>query len=405
MPDAHEPKATRPLDGVRIVDFTHHAAGPYATFFLTLLGAECIKVESVQRLDIGRRPHPVYGRPGPAEFEQPMANKLSATLNLKDPRGAALAKRLIAVSDVVAESFRPGVMERLGLAYPDLILVRPDLVMLSISSSGQFGLDSADPGYAPIFSALGGLGYLTGYSDGPPVEIRNMMDNVTGMNAAFATVAALYRRRRTGQGCHVDMSAREVATNLVGDAIVAASAGLTVQRTGNARAYRAPYGVYPCAGEDRWLSICVTTDEEWRGIATALGRPDWLRDPRFADASARWQNRTALDLEVSGETAKHDRDALAARLQAARLPVMPSLNARDLVADEHLRGRDVIVELTGPEGQTRQSLSAVWQFSAGGAGVTRWPPTLGQDNNYVFGELLGLAADKIAELQGEGVIA
>jgi crotonobetainyl-CoA:carnitine CoA-transferase CaiB-like acyl-CoA transferase len=394
-----------PLKGVRVLDFTRHAAGPYATFFLTLLGAECIKIESAQQLDVGRRPHLVYGRHGPAEFEQPSANKLSATLNLKEERGVALARRLAAVSDVVAECFRPGVMARLGLAYEDLVAVRPDLVMMSISSAGQFGLERKQPGYAPIFSAMGGLGYLTGYDDGPPVELRTPMDTASGMFAALAVVAALVRRNRTGEGCHVDVSAREVATNLIGDAVLAASAGMEVHRTGNRRAYWAPHNVYPCLGEDRWISICVRTQGEWARFAGELGKSEWLDDPRFADAATRWTYQDELDAEVAAQTSQYDRDLLAERLQAARLAVTSTLTPHDLVTDAHLRSRGVITEMAGPGNQTWQSLSEIWRFSESRIGVTRWPPSLGQDNGYVFGDLLGIDADEMTALQADGVIA
>jgi len=176
----------KPLDGVRICDFTLHAAGPYGTQYLSLLGAECIKIESRMRLDIHRRPHPVYGRLEAAEFDQGNGNKLAIELNLRSAKGVALAKRLVALSEVVTENFRPGVIRRLGLDYEVLKPLRPGLVMASVSASGQTGPEWADPGYAPIFAAVGGLGHLTGYADGPPVELRNMMDNVTGLTMACA---------------------------------------------------------------------------------------------------------------------------------------------------------------------------------------------------------------------------
>ncbi|MBE0695178.1 MAG: CoA transferase, partial [Aquamicrobium sp.] len=191
----------KPLAGVRIADFTVHAAGPFCTHMLSQLGAECIKIESAQRPDIFRKPHTVYGRLGPATFDQVASNKLSVRLNLKHPKGIELAKRIVAVSDVAAESFRAGVMTRLGLGYDALRAVKPDLVMVSVSASGQTGPDSHFAGYAPLFGAWGGLGYLTGYRDGPPVEMRHVMDHSVGLNAALATVAALHRRRRTGRGC------------------------------------------------------------------------------------------------------------------------------------------------------------------------------------------------------------
>ncbi len=190
----------KPLEGVRIADFTVHAPGPFCTHMLSQLGAECIKIESAQRPHIFRKPHAVYGRAGPATFDQVASNKLSVRLNLKHPDGVAIAKRLVSVSDVAAESFGADVMTRLGLGYEALRAVKSDIVMVSVSSSGQTGPDSHFAGYAPLFGAWGGLGYLSGYSDGPPVEMRHVMDHSVGMNAALAVVAAPHKRRRTGTG-------------------------------------------------------------------------------------------------------------------------------------------------------------------------------------------------------------
>ena len=199
----------QPLKGVRIVDFTVHAAGPFCSHLLAMLGAECIKIESRKRLDVFRKPHPVYGRMEAAPFAQVAANKLSAQINLKDPRGIELAKRVVAISDIMCESFRPGVMDRLGLGYEALKKVREDIVMVSISANGQTGPDRGHSGYAPLFGASGGLGTFTGYADGPPVELRHVMDHSSGLHAAATTLAAYYRRKRTGRGSHVDLAARE----------------------------------------------------------------------------------------------------------------------------------------------------------------------------------------------------
>jgi hypothetical protein len=180
-----------PLAGVRIADFTIHAAGPFCTHLLSQLGAQCIKVESSTRPDAFRKPHAVYGRMQAATFDQVSANKLSVRLNLKKPEGVELAKRLVVVSDVAAESFRPGVMQRLGLGFEALREVKPDVVLLSLSSCGQTGPDSHFTGYAPLFGAWGGLGWMSGYPDGPPVEMRHVMDHSSGLHAAMALIGAL----------------------------------------------------------------------------------------------------------------------------------------------------------------------------------------------------------------------
>ncbi|MFT3966490.1 MAG: CoA transferase, partial [Sphingobium sp.] len=284
---------TRPLSGIRIADFTVHNAGPFCTHLLGQLGAEVIKVESAMRPDAFRKPHPVYGRMGPATFDQVASNKLSVRINLKKKAGVELAKRLVAISDVAAESFRPGVIGRLGLGYDALSAIRPDIIMLCISSSGQTGPDSHFAGYAPLFGAWGGLGEMSGYADGPPVEMRHVMDHTVGMNGAVAVMAALQRRRTTGKGSLVDVSAREVASSLLGEALLMAAAGQAPHRTGNAHPLMAPHGVYPAAGEDRWISIAVGSDAEWEALAAIIG-PE-AKITGFATQMDRQAHAAALD--------------------------------------------------------------------------------------------------------------
>src|SRR5690606_16688686 len=195
--------------------------------------------------------------------DQVSANKLSIRLNLKKPEAIALAKRLVSISDIAAESFRPGVIKRLGLDFDALREVKRDIVMLSLSSCGQTGPDSSFAGYAPLFGAWGGLGWMSGYSDGPPVEMRHVMDHSAGMHAALATLAALHQRRRTGQAQHVDLAAREVASAMIGEALVQASAGEQPQRPGNADAAMVPHGIYASNRPDRWLTLAVRNQRDW----------------------------------------------------------------------------------------------------------------------------------------------
>jgi crotonobetainyl-CoA:carnitine CoA-transferase CaiB-like acyl-CoA transferase len=251
-----------PLSGIRVADFSVHAAGPFAGLMLAELGAKVIKIESATRLDITRRPHTMYGKP-PSSFEQVNANKLSVCLNLKEPRALELALALVRISDLVLESFRPGVMGRLGLSYSQLRKVKPDIIMVSLSSNGQTGPESRYSGYAPMFAALGGLGHLTGYSNGPPVELRHAMDHTGGMMAAFCAVAALCIRRCASLGQHVDVSVRDVATSFIGPALLDyAVNGREQRRQGNWDEAMAPHGVYRCQGADFWVSIAVGSEEE-----------------------------------------------------------------------------------------------------------------------------------------------
>lgn len=396
----------KPLQGIRIADFTVHAAGPFCTHMLSQLGAECIKIESAARPDIFRKPHAVYGRFGPATFDQVASNKLSIRLNLKHAEGVALAKRLVSISDIAAESFRAGVMQRLGLGYDALREIKPDIVMVSISSSGQTGPDSHYAGYAPLFGAWGGLGYLTGYRDGPPVEMRHVMDHSVGLNAALAAVAALHKRRLTGIGSHIDVAAREVATSLIAESFLAATAGHELVRMGNEDAICAPYGVYASAEHDRWITLAVRSDIEWRTLANVMGQPELANAVRFSTPDLRHAAREELDGIVGQWLAGCDPETIVETLQKNGVAAHISWTTRDLVEDQHLRFRGAIVEV--PEGDmetVRAAVGAPARFSrSGNPSIERGTPKLGEDEAYVFGELLGLSSREYGRLVDEKII-
>lgn len=395
----------KPLAGIRIADFTVHNAGPFCTHLLSQLGAEVIKIESAMRPDAFRKPHPVYGRMGPATFDQVASTKLSVRINLKKQEGVALAKRLVAVSDIAAESFRPGVIGRLGLGYDVLSAVKPEIIMLCVSSSGQSGPDSHFAGYAPLFGAWGGLGEMTGYADGPPVEMRHVMDHTVGMNAAVAVLAALHRRRATGVGGLVDVSAREVASSLLGEALLLAAAGAEPHRAGNDHPRMAPHGVYPAQGEDRWISIAVGPDAEWQAFAAVMGLPECADDSRFATAAARHANQAEIDAIVAQWTVMLPADEAAAKLQAVGIAAHASWTTPEIAADPHLRARRAIVDVKEPDGKVRAAVGVPMRLSKGTEiGIARGTPTLGEHEDYVYGELLGMTTAERQALQDEQVI-
>jgi crotonobetainyl-CoA:carnitine CoA-transferase CaiB-like acyl-CoA transferase len=395
----------KPLGDIRILDFTMHAAGPFCTHLLAQLGAECIKVESASRADIFRRPHPVYGRMTAASFDQVASAKRSIRLNLKHPQAAEMAARLAGICDVVAESFRPGVVDRLGIGYDALRAVRADIVMISVSASGQYGPDANFSGYAPMFGAWGGLGYLTGYRDGPPVEMRHVMDHTVGLHAALATVAALQHRRVSGLGCHVDVSARDVASALAGDALLQASAGERPTRIGNEQAGAAPHGVYPTRVADRWISISVQRETAWLGLLTVMGSADLARDPRFVDPHSRYVHRRELDVLVTAWTSAEDGDQLVNLLQEHGVPAHMSWTQADIVTDPHLRERGVIVDVTERDGATRAAIGVPILFAdSNDVGIRSGTPELGEAEDYVYGELLGISRHGRMRLVDERVI-
>lgn len=396
---------TQPLAGVRVADFTIHNAGPFGTHVLSQLGAEIIKFESKARPDALRKPHAVYGRMGPATFDQVTANKLSVRLNLKKPEAIDLAMRVVAISDIAAESFRAGVMKRLGIDFESLCAVKPDLVMLSLSSCGQEGPDSHFAGYAPLFGAWGGLGYMTGYPDGPPVEIRHMMDHTSGYHGALAVMAALLQRRRTGKPQFIDLAAREVSSAMIGDALVMASMGLSASRTGNGDLAMAPHGVYATANEDRWLTVAVRNDEEWMALLAVLEQENYANDARFDSVIARRENSAQLDELMTQWLASCEAEATAVALQNAGVCAHVSWSTKDIAEDPHLHAREALVKVDDPSNPDRLAVGSPAVFSkAEGVGIRRGTPELGQDEDYVFGELLGLSSEQRADLEAREVI-
>ena len=394
-----------PLEGIRVADFSVHAAGPFAGLMLAEMGAEVIKVESSARLDITRRPHTMYGKP-PSSFEQINANKFSVCLNLKEPRAVELALELVSVSHLALENFRPGVMQRLGLGYEAMKEVRPDIILVSLSSNGQTGPESNYAGYAPMFAALGGLGHLTGYADGPPVELRHAMDHTGGMMAAFAAVAALSARQRTGLGQHADVSVRDLATSFIGPELLDVAMNLRdPHRNGNRDPSAAPQGVYRCRGEDEWLSLSVTSEAEWQGFVEAMGSPGWAAGDEFGDAFRRWRRHDELDAHVEEWTLQHTAYEAAQKLQAHGVAAHPSLASDALMQDVHLEARGAFPMVHNQDtGEQQRAVTPPWRFSETPAGIDRWTPTLGQHNLDVFSGILGLPPEEVEELERRQII-
>ena len=393
-----------PLAGVRVADFSVHAAGPFAGLMLAELGAQVIKIESSARLDITRRPHTMYGKP-PSSFEQINANKLSVCLNLKETRAVELALELVGVSDLALENFRPGVLTRLGLGYEAMREVRPDIILVSLSSNGQTGPERDYAGYAPMFAALGGLGHLTGYADGPPVELRHAMDHTGGMLAAFAAAAALCAKRNTDLGQHVDVSVRDMGASFIGPALLEyAMNGREAHRQGNRDDAAAPQGVYRCLGDDAWVSLSVATEEEWGGLVEALDRPDWAAGDRFGDGYRRWLHHDELDRLLEEWTVLQTPREVAERLQAHGVAAFPSLAPDDLMLDEHLLERDVFPTVFHEEKGSQRAVAPPWRFSSTPAAIDRWTPDLGENNIEVFHGILGRSKSEVQDLEAARVI-
>jgi len=407
---AHPPAGTAmarhspgPLQGVRVLEVTKIWAGPYVGKLLTYLGAEVIRVESLDSIDATRAfgTKDINDAPG---FQAVNPGKLSVQINMKSAEGKRLVHELVKVSDIFIENLRPGAAQRLELGYDTLRKLKQDIVAVSMSMYGHEGPLSYQTGYAPCFSSLAGVCHLAGYPDGPPVLLNQRYgDSSYGTAAAFAAVVALYHRRRAGQGQYVDISAVESLSSMVADAFMDYFVTGHDPGRGAPHGDMAPHGVYPCA-EASWISIAVRTDEEWRALCAALGQPALAADRRYADAQSRVANARQLDELIAAWTRGRDAHQVASQLKAAGVAAFMSLNSMDLVADEHLWQRKFYTHVTDNKGEAVAILGAPWHMSLTPPIIEHAAPLLGEHNDYVFGTLLGLPAQERQRLAEQKVI-
>jgi benzylsuccinate CoA-transferase BbsF subunit len=373
------------LKNIRILDFTWVLAGPYATRLLADFGAEVIKAQPLLPREEDR-----FARGYDNTWNR---NKLGVTLDMGKPDGIVLARKLVAVSDAVVENFTPRVMANWGLDYARLKEIKPDIVMLSLSATGSTGPWRDYAGFGPTIQAFSGLTYLTSYPGGPPLGLgSSYADHIAGLFACLALLGALEYRRRTGEGQYIDVSQVEAMASLLGDAFVPA------------REAAAPHGVYHCKGEDRWCALSITTDEEWQSLKKALGSPPWAEGKRFDTFPNRLRNKKALDKLVEGWTKAHPAEEVMALLQKQGVAAGVVQNARDLAQDPQLKERGFFIELDHPEmGKTISDATPV-RLSATPPQYSHPAPLPGQDNDYVYGELLGLSEGEINRLKEQKTI-
>jgi benzylsuccinate CoA-transferase BbsF subunit len=337
-------------------------------------------------------------------FNSVNLDKKSLTLDLARPQGVELAKRLVSVSDVVVDNMRAGAMTRLGLGYEDLRRVRPDVIVLSLSSRGQEGPQKDYAGYATIHQAIGGGAYITGYPDDAPSPSLGDVDLMNATTAAFAALAALHHRERTGEGQLIDYSQVEGVTSLIGDLLLGYEMnGRVPERAGNAHPLFAPHNVYRCWGVDRWLALEVHSEQEFVVLADLIGRSELVGDARFADMASRKKNEAALDRIIEDWTRERDRDWIVDRLCEAGLAAAPSRDHLDLYADPHLRARGAFVTVDHPEVGELELVGTPWKMSGAEAEIRR-APLLGEHNELVLRELLGLSEAEVDALRRNDVI-
>jgi crotonobetainyl-CoA:carnitine CoA-transferase CaiB-like acyl-CoA transferase len=401
----------KPLTGVRVLDFTWAWAGPFATLQLAHMGAEVIRVESANRPCITRMIPPfaddVAGPNRAGYFNQYNQGKRSITLNLAQPTGLKVVYDLVRHCDVVVENFAGGVAVRMGLGYDKLREFRPDLVMISMSGYGQNGPYRNYLGYGPPAAALSGFFNQMGYEGAGPMELGiSYMDPNAGIFGAIAVMAALVNRKKTGQGQLIDQSQLETAVSLMGEGLMHYEiTGKEPKRQGNHDRVMAPHETYKTLGDaDKWVSIAVGSEEEWRKLCAVMGQPGLADDDRFNSQAARKRNERELDAIITQWTSKRDRWDVTRVLQTAGVAAFPSMSNKDLAIDQHLRARDYLVELPHGEVGRKTHVGMPWTIAGAPRQVSSAAPLRGADTDAILTELLSYSREQIEELKKAGAL-
>lgn len=398
------------LEGVRVADFSMVWAGPYATAVLGYMGAEVIKIESKKHIDQTRQGSITLGEDYEGVNSSPIfnnanLNKKSVRIDISTKEGAELAKKIVAESDIVIENMRPGKMAKVGLGYEDLKKVKPDIIMIAASGFGATGPYASYGGYAPIFASIGGLAYLTGYSDGEPNTMSGVMDLRVGTVSAFAALMALIRRQKTGKGMYIDVSSSEVISSLIGSDLMGYTMnGTSPMRRGNEDSIMAPHQVYRCKGDDKWVSIAVATEEEWKSLCNVMGNPEWTQDPKFEDEYMRWENQKELDQHMSEWTINYTDYEVMHMLQNVGVAAIPSMCAEEILSDPHSEARGIFTKVQHPVLGEKTVVMPPWRFSETPASIRKAAPLLGENNDEIFGGLLGMSAEEIQALKEAKII-
>ena len=390
------------LRGIRVLDFTWIHAGPSATRILSDQGAEVIKVESNNALSVIGGPASATAR-GLGQRHNWNAGKLSISLNMKTPQGIDIAKRLVAVSDVVAENFSGRVMPSWGLDYDSIRPINPSVIMLSMSGFGRTGPWKDRVSYGQTLQAWSGFTQLTGFPDTDPSGPASAYSDATGgMAGAQAVLLALIHRARTGRGQWLDVSQFESLSSLLETLVLDMSvngSGAVSARTGNRLPYGggAPHGAYRCQGDDRWVVITVFTDVEWAALVGAMGNPGWTTDPRFANVDSRERNADVLDSFVESWTLQQAADDVMQLLQAAGVAAGVVQTGEDLSQDPQLKERGFFRRVPDHQGEFRTIESAPYKMSRTPGRVDRGAPAFAADMTYVLRELLGMSDEEVED--------
>ncbi len=392
------------LEGVKVLDFTQYLSGPHGTSVLSELGAEVIKIERPIKGEPERQAMPKTPKQESYQFFSYNRGKKSITLNLKDPKGVEIAKKLAAKVDILVENFAPGVMERLGLSYEEVSKINPQIIFASISGFGQTGPRRNDVSYDVVAQAMGGLMSVTGYSDGEPLKAGiSLGDYMGGYNGVIAILAALYYRTVTGEGQSIDISMQDGIWAMVFPDRADYFDTLEVpKRIGNHLSSSAPFGAYHAS--DGYVVICTITDPQWHKVLQAMDREDLIGEERYATRENRTKNMEEVDGLVQEWCKGKSVEEVFEILKKFGVPCS-SLPTFDQVAnDPHLLERKMIVEVEQPVSGKVKLSGSVYKMSKTPGDRKKRVPDVGEHNEEVYSKLLGLDAEEMNKLKEQKII-
>ncbi len=401
------------LKGIRVIALTWMWAGPWIGAVLADMGAEVIKIETSQRLDHQRVTKILQDSTGGLNQKQDINRGLfnitnrgvkSCTLNLKQPKGVEIFKKLVKISDIVITNLSPRVMPGWGLDYAALKEVKSDIILISLPAFGDNGPDKDYVSYASTIEAAGGLSISFGYpGEGPALSGTYPGDPIGGMYGVVGTLTALNYHYKTGKGQHIDIAQSEGVTTLIPEVIMEyIMNGRIRPRMGNRDVIMAPHGCYPCKGEDKWVTIAIGTNEEWETLCKVMDNPIWSKDERFFDQYSRWKNQDELNKLIASWTKDFTHYEVMHKLQKAGIASGASLNIEEAINDPHSKERGIFIEQDHPVAGKTFVYRSPWTSALTATEVPA--PCLGEHNDYVFKKLLNMSDEDVAQLVEDKVI-
>lgn len=394
-----------PLRGIKVIELGQLIAGPFCGQVLADFGADVVKIEPPGVGDAMRQ----WGRPDregqPIWWSVIARNKKSLTLDLRQPAGQEILRKLAAEADVLIENFRPGTMERWGLGYDELSKINPHLVMVRVSGFGQTGPYAERAGFASVCEAMGGLRYISGYPDRAPIRVGlSLGDTLAGMNAAMGALLALIQRERTGKGQVVDSSIYEAVLTVMESLVSDYDQGGHIrERHGSSLPGIAPSNAYPTR-DGKEIIIGANQDTVYRRLCEVMGQPELADDERFATHRARGKNAEEIDAIVANWTRQHDAEPMIADLAAAGVPVGLAYRAAEMLADPHFQARQSIVRVPDDQRGEVAMQNVFPRLSETPGEIRHTGPALGRDTSDVLSDWLGITQAAQDRLRASGVI-